>query len=451
MMRLLRSELARGWASWVGIVAVAAVASLSFGIAVSFLETGLREGGEFLEGSTSFLAALLMFSLPSGVIVISAVARLAVELNLATYARWQLAGVGPAQTASVVVAQLAASGFVGAIAGFAATTYVAPRFIRAVFAEDSSETWSAVHYFAGPLTAAIIIPLTVAVTIAGGARAARAAARTPALFALREPEVQGKRMRWWRWVVLAIVTFTAAMGVIAPLQADARSTAISQLPMLPVFLMIPLAAAAPVLYPLVLRSWTALVPAKASTSWYLARHQARYHLSRSTASITPLFVGASLLGGLMTMAATTGASMDAGGLGGNFSLSIMKVLLLAGGPVLLGTVGAAVVIFMSNQTQGAEQALLHAGGATTGTVLCSALWQAVIHVVTACILAGAVIVATGAIAAAALSRFVPPVLVVDASAGLALAGMGLLLTVLATVSPVIARSRESVTARLAAI
>lgn len=449
MIPLLRSELSRGWASWAGIAGVAAVAALSFGIAVSFLETGLREGGEFLEDSTSFLTALLMFSLPSGIIVVSAVARLAVDLNLAAYARWQLAGVGPAQTAFIVVAQLAASGFIGAIVGFAATTYVAPRFIRAVFAEDSATTWSTVHS-AGPLTAGIVVPLTVLVTIAGGARAARAAARTSPLVALREPEVHGKTMRWWRWVLLAIVTFASASGIAAPFQADARSTVISLMPLLPVFLMVPLAAAGPVLYPVALRTWTALIPARLSASWYLARHQARYHLGRSTASITPLFVGASLLGGLMTMAATTDASMEAGGQGGNFSLSILQVLLLAGGPILLGTVGAAVVIFMSNRTQGTEQALLHAGGASTAKVLFSALWQAVIHVVTACVLAGAVIIATGMITAAAVSRFVPPVPDVDVAASGLLVGIGLLLTALATGGPVIARSGVSVIARLAA-
>ena len=68
---------------------------------------------------------------------------------------------------------------------------------------------------------------------------------------------------------------------------DDRTSALSQLPLIAPLVMIVIVAGGPVLYPLVLRGWTALVPASASASWYLARHQARYHLARSTASITP--------------------------------------------------------------------------------------------------------------------------------------------------------------------
>lgn len=450
MIALLRSELRAGRAAWAGLVLVAAVAALAFGVAVTMLETGLREGGEVLEGSVSFLSVLLLLNLPSGAIVVAAIARLAVDLHRDFYARWLLAGVGPVQTSLVVTAQLAVAGLAGGVLGYALTVLLAARFLHAVFAGDSS-WWATGAIETGPLTAAVVLALTVLVTVLGGLRAALSAGRTPALAALRTPEPEGKRMRWSRWLLLGVVVIAAGSGILSPLRADERSTAVSQLILLPAWLTLILAAAGPVLYPAVLRAWTGLLPARLSSSWHLARHQARHHLGRSTASITPLFVGASLLGGLMTMSATTSASMDASGLGGNFSFGLLQVMLLVGGPVLLGATGAAVVIFMSNRTQGRERALLQACGATDATVLCSALLQAVIHVVTAGVLAGAVVVATGTLTAAVLGRFIEPVIVVDVAAAAMLGALGLLLTASATVFPALVRLHESVPPRLAAV
>lgn len=149
------------------------------------------------------------------------------------------------------------------------------------------------------------------------------------------------------------------------------------------------------------------------------------------------------------MAATVDASLRAGGEEG-VTLEISQVLLMLGGPVLLAAVGAAVVIFMSNRTQSSEQALLRASGATTSTVIFSALWQAVIHVVTAAILGGVAIILTAVLTGAALGRFSPAVIVVDAAYALALVGVGVILTMFATVSPVATRARGSVAMQLAA-
>jgi putative ABC transport system permease protein len=152
----------------------------------------------------------------------------------------------------------------------------------------------------------------------------------------------------------------------------------------------------------------------------------------------------------MTMSSTTSAAMSDAGLAGNFDLGILQVMLLVGGPVLLGAAGAAVVLFMSNRTQASEQALLRASGASEGVVLKAAIWQAVIHVVTAALLAGAVIIGTALICSAALGRFLPAVPVIDVSAAIQLIALGLLLTASATLVPALVRLREPLTRRLAA-
>ncbi|MDQ0648885.1 putative ABC transport system permease protein [Microbacterium natoriense] len=450
MIPLLRAELRHGWATWSGLAAVGAVAAVSFSAAIAMLEAGLAEGGEILDASVSFLSILLILNVPAGAIVIAAVSRLAVGLHRAVYARWQLAGVSPAQTSAVVISQLTGVGLLAGFVGFGAAVLIVPPFLHAVFVDDSS-WWAEASIRPGALTGVIVVPLTTLVVLLGGFRGARSAGRTPALSALREPEAEAKRMRWWRWLLLVAVLLAAGFGgALAPFRAEERSTAISQFPLLPAYLTAIVATAAPVLSPLVLRAWTALIPARASATWHLARHQARYHLGRSTASVTPLFVGTALLGGLMTMSATTSTAMTSAGLPGNFDLGIMQVMLLVGGPVLLGATGAAVVLFMSNRTQASEQALLRASGASHGVVLGAAVCQAAIHVITATLLASIVVFGTALISAAALGRFVPAVPVLDIGAAAQLVALGLVLTVSATLVPAMARMREPLALRLAA-
>lgn len=447
MIRLVLAELRFGWASWVGVIFVSAITALACGIAISMLESGINAGGKYLQGFSGGTAAILMFSAPAGIAVVAAITRLAVDLGRPGYARWQLAGVGPAQTALVVRVQIVAASLLGAVVGFGATTFLAEFAIHAAFQEGSGG-YAEIPVITGPLTAIVAIPAPVVFALLGGLRAARAAGLTSPLAALREPETQAKRMRWWRWLILAAAVAGAVAFFSSLFGSSTRSAVFNQGPLVPLIVTIVLIVAGPVLYPWVLRGWTALIPAQASTAWYLARHQARYHLSRSTASITPLFTGAALLGGLFTMAATFDVSSRAAGERG-VTLGLWQVLLLLGGPVLLAAVGAAVVIFMSNRTQGFEQALLRASGATTSTIVASALWQAVIHVVTAALLAGVVIMTTAVTIAFALGKFIPSIPVIDATFTLVLIGIGLLLTVLATVVPVASRARETVASRLA--
>ncbi len=449
MTRLVLAELRAGVTTWIGVVLVAAVFALAAGIGLSMAETGLHAGEPYVSGFSGGTAVVLMFSVPSGLAVVAAIARLAVDLGRPGYARWQLAGGGPAQTAGIVLAQLAVAGLLGGLVGLGATLLLAESAVHAAF-DEGSGGYTEIPIVTGPLTAGIVVPLTVAVALAGGVRAARSAASGSPLAALREPETRAKRMRWWRWALLALVTAGAAAGIAAVLGASDRSTFLSSGPLVPVYLTLPLLAAGPLLYPLALRAWTALIPARTSSSWYLARHQARYHLGRSTASITPLFAGTALVGGLFTMSATVDVSLRAAGSPG-VSLGIAQVLLIAGGPVLLAAVGAAVVVFMSNRTQGNEQSLLRASGGAPGVVLAAAIWQALIHVVTALLLAGLVIVATALVCATALARFGAGIPVLDLAPALVLGGVGLVLSLLATALPVLARLREPVAARLAAV
>ena len=264
-------------------------------------------------------------------------------------------------------------------------------------------------------------------------------------------------MRWWRWVLFAVVTagmvaaIRAWMSSAASATLDDRSTLISQTPLIAPLLTAVVVAGGPVLYGPLLRAWTALLPARASSAWFLARHQARYHVGRSTASITPLFTGTAMLGGLYTVTATWGAAARAAGEPFE-GLKLGQVVVLLGGPLLLAGMGAAVVVFMSNRTQAREQALLVAGGATTSVIVRAAVLQALIHVLTAALLSAVVIATTGALTAAMLHPFYPVVVPqFDLGSSVVLVAAGAMLTVTAVLLPVVARLRVSVAEGLGAV
>ncbi|OZB82171.1 FtsX-like permease family protein, partial [Microbacterium sp. 13-71-7] len=413
MIRLLLGELRADWRAWAGLVLVAAVAGLTIGIGGSFLETGLHVGGRTGTGIGGAASMILVFGGVSAIAVTSAVARLAVDLGRSGYARWQLCGVTPRQTAAVVLGQVMVLSLSGAALGLWATALLAPFVLRLAF-EGASGGYDTVTAVVGPLTAILVAGGVLLVALLGGLPAARRAARTPALEALRESEPRGATMRWWRWALFALMTagMVAAvqgwMSSAAAVTPGDRNTLISQTPLIAPLLTAVIVAGGPVLYAPLLRAWTALLPTRVSAAWFLARHQARYHLGRSTASITPLLAGTAMLGGLDTVIATWGAAARAAGEPFE-GLKPGQMIVLLGGPLLLAGVGAAVVVFMSNRTQAREQALLSAGGATTAVIVRAAVLQALVHVCTAALLSAAVIVVTGVLTTAMLRPFYPAV------------------------------------------
>ncbi|OZB86966.1 MAG: hypothetical protein B7X41_13490, partial [Microbacterium sp. 14-71-5] len=125
MIRLLLGELRAGGRAWAGLVLVAAVAGLTIGIGGSCLETGLHVGGRTGTGIGGAASMILVFGGVSAIAVTSAVARLAVDLGRSGYARWQLCGVTPRQTAAVVLGQVMVLSLSGAALGLWATALLA--------------------------------------------------------------------------------------------------------------------------------------------------------------------------------------------------------------------------------------------------------------------------------------------------------------------------------------
>lgn len=445
MIRLILSDLVARSRVWLGVFAVTVAAGFVGAVVAGLLETGSFHGGAVQEGLASTSSAVIMFTVITALIVLGSTANLTIALQQRNYALWQLVGVRPALVAVVVLAQLGVIGILGALLGSVLAIPVFPSLFAWVFRDWSQMQGLSLHLGAGGVvTVAAAITVTV---LLGGLRSARRASRTPPIEALRDPEPPHARMGWFR-VVLSLAALAGVVALVLNLDGDASMSTFSG----QAVLLTPLIAAAfaltgPVLFPLVLRSWTAIVPAGVSATWFLARNSARHRLSRSSAAIGPLMVAIALTGGLYTTAATTAAAQAIRtGTEAGADLAPEGVVLLLGGPLLLSAVAAAATVFMSGHAREREFALIQAVGSTPPTIVLTAIWEAVTYTGTAVILGAAATVIGGAIIAGALA--LPSASIAFPALAL-IAGGGLMLLLAATVMPTAAALRSEIPRTLA--
>jgi putative ABC transport system permease protein len=445
MNRLILSDLVTHARVWLGVLAVIVVAGFVGAIAAGLLETGFHHGGRVLDGLSSTSAAVIMFTSITALIVLTSTAGLTVALQKRSYALWQIVGIRPSLVGLVVLGQLAIVGALGAVIGsLIAIPVFEPLFIW-VFRDWSNMQGISLHL--GSVSVLIVVATVTAVVMLGGLRGARQASRVPPIEALRDPEPPRVRMGWLR-ILLTLLIVGGAIALAWALDGRASMAGFSG----QAILMTPLIAAAmvtagPVLFPVVLRAWTSLLPAHVSASWYLARNSSRYRLSQSTAAISPLLVAIALAGGLYTMAATMDQAMaDRSGSTTSTGLAPEGVVILLGGPLLLSAVAAAATVFMSGGARERELALIQAAGSTQPTVILTAFCEAVIYTVTAAILGAAATVIGGIIIAAKLALNFP--VISFSTLGLIASG-GFVLILAATVAPTVAALRHEIPRTLA--
>lgn len=445
MIRLVLSDLAAHARVWLGVLAVTIATGFVGAIAAGLIETGIVHGGRVQEGLSSTSAAVIMFTAVTALIVLSSTANLTVALQQRGHALWQLVGVRPALVALVVLTQLGIVGALGALVGsLIAIPIFGPLF---VWAFREWPDMQGISLYLGTISVLVVVAAVTVVVLLGGLRGARRASRTPPIEALRDPEPPRIKMGWFR-IVLTVLVLGGTVTLALTLDGNATISAFSgQAVLLTPLIAAALAAAGPLVFPLVLRAWTSLLPAKASASWFLARNSARYRVSQSSAAISPLMVAIALAGGLYTTGATLAAAQAARtGSTNGFDLAPEGVVILLGGPLLLSAVAAAATVFMSGHAREREFALIQAAGSTHSAITLTAIWEAVIYTATAAILGTAATVTGGFIIAGKLSLLVP--VVSFATLGL-IAGGGFLLILAATVAPTAAALRHEIPRTLA--
>lgn len=442
MLRLILSDLLLHRRLWVGYLLIAAATAAVGSVAAAQIETAVRTGGDVRPALFAISGTVIIFSTVTAVVVLGSITNLVVALQRRGHALWHLVGIRPGLIRLVVLAQLLIVGMLGGAAGCALAAPALPALFRFFFA--SVRDMAGVRPRFGLAAAGAVVLVVTFVVLLSGARGAGRASRVPALQSLREPDLPRRRMGVPRWLAAAVVP-AALFSLISSLPG----TPAAQLAM-PLMLVAPLtagffAAVAPVLFPVVLRAWTALVPASASASWFLARNATGHTSSRSTATISPLMLAVALAGGFATATRIGGAAVRAESGQQVPDVATGVVALLIGGPLLLAVLGATITVFLSSRSREREFALIQAAGGTRGTVLAAAAGEALIYVVTAGLLGGATVLVTAlaGLYSAAVWEF-------GTAAVAGIIAAGLLLTVAATALPALSALREEIPRTLAA-
>lgn len=448
MFRLLLSDLVLNARIWIGALCVAAATAAAGSAAAGLIETGIGLGFLQAAGLSVLGSALILFTVISAVVVLSSVTRLTVALQRRGYALWQLVGIPPRTIVVIVRTQLVLVAALGASLGCLVAGPFVPAFLEFGLSDseglrDVTERFSV----AGALW--VILSVTVVVWFSG-LGASRRAGRVRAIEVLRDPAMSDARMTWVRWVMV-VLTLIIGASMTMSLGRGSLGDGGSQILLIGPMYTAAATAAGPILFPWVLKTWTSIIPDSVSSSWFLARNTAGYDITRSSSTVSALLVSIALPGSLYTGFLTYGNAINALTGVERSALAPQSFLLMLGGALLVSLAGAAATVYMASRAREREAALVRSAGGTRGVVLRRAVWEALMHVGTATIVAAMILVITGVGQAWSLSAIAPgtlPGLGIAAAAAALCSGLVIILA--ASLLPAIGASRRGITQVLAA-
>ncbi|PJJ61927.1 FtsX-like permease family protein [Compostimonas suwonensis] len=448
-------ELVRGYRLWLGSLIVVVAASAVCAATLAQIETAAALPAEASGSLQSASITVLAFTVLAAIAITGATTNLAVASGRRGYALLQLAGILPRQVTAMVLAQLVMLALIGTGTGVGLGRIIAQPLLDLVVVQTSAPAGTVIVYGGTALWA---FGLFAGVVVLSGIRAARRAGRVPPIEALREPEPPRIRMRASRWVATGIsgaasIGVGLAVAAMSPsLTPDGRPVGLDSVTSLGLLLSIALTTLAvslgPILYPSLMRAWTAVIPSGLSGSWFLARRSCRYRITQSTAAITPLMVGIAMPGSMYTVFLTAANAMAAGG--GPTDINSASIFTSLGPALLLAALGSAAVIFMTSRTRARDNALVSVSGGTFTTTTLSAIFEAVIYVVTAFLIALSIFGVVGLVVAIAFAHTMTGVVpVYGIGTALIVAGAGAVIVGVATVAPAVAPTRRSIPSLLA--
>jgi putative ABC transport system permease protein len=388
------AELRHDPRGWIAVAGVATASGICLHLITAFMAAGAsapsratREAYSSIGGTVACLVAA------SACIALGITAALCVRLQRRNVARWQLAGLLPHQAGRVVRVELGLVTLAGAGIGIALAYGLWPAFGRLALKSLTPNT-PGLHQAPSPSAITTTLAITLGVALIAGGRAAAQARQVEPIQAIQADELPGPRFgtgRVWVCAILAGTTAAALAGIgLIPAQrtldttAQAAAMAYAGTAILLVGL---IAAAGPGLVGPVLTTWTALIPARWSLAWQLARASAKAHLNYSSAVVTPLVVAGGAVGGTYGWVAQ--ARDTARALGQPFKGSgtpLAQMVMIFGGPVLIAAVATAAVVFATSADRVRDTALLEVAGDTGGRIIGQALCECLIYAVTAALL-----------------------------------------------------------------
>ncbi|GAB3624793.1 hypothetical protein GCM10027418_28780 [Mariniluteicoccus endophyticus] len=374
MRSLVWSELRSRPGLWAWtLVSLAVASSCITGLLVS-MSTALDAAvgdAETTEGLNALGANIVAGSVLSGMAVVGTTTTLTFATRSRDHALWVVLGVPRRVVRGVLLAQLVVVGVLGWLLGLPGSPAVA---------HVALGQWASIGLAPASLSLRadwwpplVGLGLVVLSALAGGWGAARRAARTPEMAALREADMPVARVGWFR--ALTALGTLSLIGLIAWLVAsgeadgpDDRAAAVLSGNLL---LIIALLLVGGWVLRGLLWAWTALVPS-VDPAWFVAREACRARSARSITTVLPFAMTLSLVGVLM------GA-----GNGGGGDVTLDEVLIVLGWVMLVGWVGGVAVIALAGRERERDTALLVVVGADRTAVARAAVYEGLVYALTA--------------------------------------------------------------------
>ncbi|WP_382303611.1 FtsX-like permease family protein [Herbiconiux sp. UC225_62] len=387
--RLALHDLRDSRVLWLAAAIVAAAGSFIALVPATLIESALPVTDVTSLALLAIAGTVIAFTAVSLVIVMVSVARATIDARRPTFGLWQVSGVLPGQVGVVVFVQVVAVGVLGAVPGAVLGLWFGPVFVRTTLT-GSLGAFDAHAGLAGAVVAVVAVTLLIC---AAAVPAARRAAGTPPIRLLggddvvdSRPRSGGGRFVWGRAIVavlLGLLLYRLLISLPSSIDTGGSQPLLIG-PLAVALLCLPgrraMAAAA--------RAWTAVVPTRWSTSVLLARAD----VTRSpdgAAPITPFVVA---IGLPVTFLAGTSIASSASGTPGNGSTSGTVLVLF--GPVLLAAVGGGASLLLRSVQRRRETGVLDSLGAGLPVMVLQRLWEVVIGVTTATLVAAVALAVT---------------------------------------------------------
>ena len=370
--------------------------------------TAQSSSSEYI-GLTHILGSnLITYSGLSVAVVISTTLALTVAAQARSHALWKIIGIPSRRIRRIILAQI---GVVGLLGGLIGALLSAPVTRWYLLTWRELELYPAdmpviMPVFAPPLT----IGLTTAFSLLGGLGAARRAASTPEMQALREAVAPAARTRVWQWVVagvlllgmvaVAVITLVdpnvlAATGALDPETATEMAAHRAEDPGTLGGSMVLLGMIAVLCIPNwtirpLLTGWTSLIPRR-SPAWFAARANARHRSTMSLTTIVPFGIAVGMTGVVYSIVGTARATGTTDAVNGFLAIAI-PIFIISGA-------GGVANIAMVGSTRRQENALLGVIGARRSTLMATTILEGAIYATTGILFGSAVTVLSAASAA----------------------------------------------------
>ena len=370
--------------------------------------TAQSSSSEYI-GLTHILGSnLITYSGLSVAVVISTTLALTVAAQARSHALWKIIGIPSRRIRRIILAQI---GVVGLLGGLIGALLSAPVTRWYLLTWRELELYPAdmpviMPVFAPPLT----IGLTTAFSLLGGLGAARRAASTPEMQALREAVAPAARTRVWQWVVagvlllgmvaVAVITLVdpnvlAATGALDPETATEMAAHRAEDPGTLGGSMVLLGMIAVLCIPNwtirpLLTGWTSLIPRR-SPAWFAARANARHRSTMSLTTIVPFGIAVGMTGLVYSIVGTARATGTTDAVNGFLAIAV-PIFIISGA-------GGVANIAMVGSTRRQENALLGVIGARRSTLMATTILEGAIYATTGILFGSAVTVLSAASAA----------------------------------------------------